>query len=325
MSLPQAAVSNVSSINKHELKRARLLIVDDDSHQVRFYLNGLSKLYQCSFSGKPDNALRIAKQFPQPDLIILDVVMPEINGFELCQMLKEDQLTAHIPVIFVSAQDDMDSKVKGFSLGCVDYIPKPVFIPEMEARISTHIKLKQQTQLLESLAYIDPLTEVSNRRKYNETMQREWARSVRYAQPLAMLIIDIDHFKLFNDFYGHGVGDDCLIKVAQQLKSLVHRPGDLFARVGGEEFVVLLADCGIEGAQKKAQEVINNMKVLNIANQGAPQHDRVTVSVGLAVAKPKNGDEPLALFQAADDALYEAKHCGRNQYKTSRILNGKQA
>ncbi|MBF7074363.1 diguanylate cyclase [Glaciecola sp. MH2013] len=325
MALTQTAQSTITPISSNEAKRARLLIVDDDSHQVRFYLNGLSKIYHCSFSGKAENALQLARQFPQPDLIILDVVMPEVNGFELCSMLKEDQLTAHIPVIFVSGQDDMDSKVKGFSLGCVDYIPKPVFIPEMEARISTHIKLKQQTQLLESLAYVDPLTEVSNRRKYNETIQREWARSIRYAQPLAMLIIDIDHFKQFNDFYGHGVGDDCLIKVASELKGVVHRPGDLFARIGGEEFVILLADCGIDGAEKKAQEVINVMGFLNIANQGAPRHDRVTVSIGVAVALPKAGDEALNLFQAADEALYEAKHRGRNQFKSSRFYNGKQA
>jgi diguanylate cyclase (GGDEF)-like protein len=304
------------------VKRSRLLIVDDDPTQLRFYLQGLNDVYHCQFATSASEAITFARQFPQPDLIILDVVIPNVNGFEICQMLKEDQLTAHIPVIFVSGQDDVDSKLKGFEQGCVDYISKPVLLPEMQARISTHIKLKQQTVLLESLAYTDPLTQVSNRRKYNESLQREWARSIRYSQPIAMLLMDIDYFKQFNDFYGHGVGDDCLIKISAHLKDLVNRPGDLFARIGGEEFIILLTDCDIDGALSKANEVLRTLSMLNIANQGAPSIDRVTMSIGVAVTVPQHNDEPLALFQAADEALYDAKHSGRNKYSVSKLMDG---
>ena len=307
---------------KSTVKRARLLIVDDDPTQLRFYLQGLNDVYHCQFATSASEAITFARQFPQPDLIILDVVIPNVNGFEICQMLKEDQLTAHIPVIFVSGQDDVDSKLKGFEQGCVDYISKPVLLPEIQARISTHIKLKQQTVLLESLAYTDPLTQVSNRRKYNESLQREWARSIRYSQPIAMLLMDIDYFKQFNDFYGHGVGDDCLIKISAHLKDLVNRPGDLFARIGGEEFIIMLTDCDIDGALSKANEVLRTLSMLNIANQGAPSIDRVTMSIGVAVTVPQHNDEPLALFQAADEALYDAKHSGRNKYSVSKLMDG---
>ncbi|MDT0583656.1 diguanylate cyclase domain-containing protein [Brumicola blandensis] len=309
---------------KSAVKRSRLLIVDDDPTQLRFYLQGLNDVYHCQFASSASEAVTFARQFPQPDLIILDVVLPDVNGFEICQILKEDQLTSHIPVIFVSGQDDVESKLKGFEHGCVDYISKPVLLPEMQARISTHIKLKQQTIMLESLAYTDPLTQVGNRRKYNETLQREWARSIRYGQPIAMLLMDIDYFKQFNDFYGHGVGDDCLIKICSHLRDLVNRPGDLFARIGGEEFVILLTDCGIEGALRKADEVLRTVSMLNIANQGAPKLDRVTLSIGVAVTTPKHQEEPLTLFQAADEALYEAKHSGRNKFSVSKLMDGTQ-
>lgn len=317
MQLKHVAANNIADLIDN--KKSRLLVVDDDPTQLRFYLQGLSKLYHCQFARSASDAISFARQFPQPDLIILDVVMPGLGGFEICRRLKEDQLTAHIPVIFASGIDDIDSKVKGFDLGCVDYITKPMLIPEMKARISTHLKLKRQAHLLESLAYLDPLTQVANRRKYNETMQREWSRSIRYAQPIVMLLIDIDYFKQFNDFYGHGVGDECLIKVACSLNSLSRRPGDLFARIGGEEFVLLLSDCDEVGAVIKAKEVLETISLLNMANQGAPNRDRVTVSVGVAVVKPLADEEPLALFQAADEALYDAKNTGRNKYSVANM------
>lgn len=312
MQLKEITIPHINALDV--VKKSRLLVVDDDPNQLRFYLHGLSKQYYCQFARTAHDAISYARQFPQPDLIILDVVIQDIGGFEICRLLKCDPLTSNIPVIFASGIEDTDVKIRGFDLGCVDYITKPVLVPEMNARISTHLKLKRQAHLLESLAYLDPLTQVPNRRQYNETIQREWSRSIRYAQPIAMILIDIDFFKQFNNFYGHGVGDDCLIKVAYHLHSLSRRPGDLFARIGGEEFVLILSDCDELGAVNKAEEVIETVSQLNIANQGAPNHDRVTVSVGIAVAKPKISEEPLSLFQAADEALYNAKNSGRNKY-----------
>jgi len=201
----------ITQLNISELdvaKKSRLLVVGDDPNQLRFYLHGLSKQYYCQFARTAHDAINYARQFPQPDLIILDVVMPDLGGFEICRLLKDDQVTANIPVIFASGAEDAESKARGFELGCVDCITKPVLVPEMNARISTHLKLQRQAHMLASLTYVDPLTQIPNRRQYNETMQREWSRSIRYAQSIAMLLIDIDFFKQFNGFYGHGVGDD---------------------------------------------------------------------------------------------------------------------
>ena len=315
MQLKQVKTHNYTHIV--DAKKSRLLVVDDDPTQLRFYLHGLSKQYHCQFARCANEAINFARQIPQPDLIILDVGMPDLGGFEICRLLKDDSRTAHIPVIFASGVDDIDIRVQGFAVGCVDYITKPVFIPEMKARISTHLKLQKQEHLLESLVYTDSLTQIANRRQYNETLQREWSRCIRYGQAISMLLIDIDFFKQFNDFYGHNVGDDCLIKIALNLNSLSRRPGDLFARIGGEEFVLLLSDCDETGAEAIAVEVMQTVSHLNIANQGAPNHDRVTVSIGVASISPKTGDEPLALFQIADEALYEAKNTGRNKYSFS--------
>ncbi len=312
MQLKEITTAHISALD--DVKKSRLLVVDNDPNQLRFYLQGLSKQYYCQFARTAHDAISYARQFPQPDLIIVDVVMPDLGGFEICRLLKCDPLTSNIPVIFASGIEDLDIKVRGFDLGCVDYITKPVLVPEMNARISTHLQLKRQAHILESLAYLDPLTQVPNRRQYNETLKREWSRSIRYAHPIAMILIDIDFFKQFNNFYGHGLGDDCLIKVAYHLNSLSRRPGDLFARIGGEEFVLLLSDCDELGAVNKAEEIIETVSQLNIANQGAPNHDRMTVSVGISVAKPKVSEEPLSLFQAADEALYNAKSSGRNKY-----------
>lgn len=307
-----------------EAIKSRILVVDDDPTQLRFYLQGLKDLYHCHFAKTANEAIVRARRFPQPDLILLDVIMPDLDGFEICRMLKEDQLTAHIPIIFASGQGDSDSKIKGFALGCVDYITKPVIIPEMKARISTHLKLTRQSHMLESLTYLDPLTQVANRRKYNETMQQEWLRSIRYNQPMTMLLMDIDYFKQFNDFYGHGVGNNCLVKIAHRLNFLSRRPGDLFARIGGEEFVLLLNDCDEIGAVGKAEEVLEIISLINIANQGAPNHDRITLSIGVATIRPRAGEEPIALFQAADEALYKAKHTGKNKYSQSQAVNDSQ-
>lgn len=221
---------------------------------LHFLLNRLSDNFVVSFASSAKEALSLVNQFPQPDLMLLDVVMPEIDGYEMCAMLKNDVNTRNIPVIFVTGMQDTSDKTKGFNAGAVDYITKPLEIAELEARVQTHIRLKEQSQYLESMAYFDPLTQVPNRRKYNEVLQREWARCIRYHHQMSMIIIDIDFFKLYNDHYGHAEGDNCLIAVSRLLEDQVGRPTDLFARIGGEEFVMLLPDCNAAGAMKKQKK-----------------------------------------------------------------------
>lgn len=310
------------SHNLHTQSRARLLLVDDDTTQLNFYMASLSRDYDCEFAKSAKEAMQVARNYPLPDLIVLDVEMPNVDGFKLCQNLKNDDITKEIPVMFVSASSDINAKTKGFQVGCVDYVTKPVLIPELQARINTHVKLRRQTQQLEALSYTDTLTGVANRRRYNEFLIREWQRCCRYNQALTLMIIDVDDFKAFNDFYGHTLGDQCLVKIAQKMNSLVQRPGDLFSRIGGEEFALLLTDCDQFGAALKAEELLKSIADLNIEHQSAPRNDRLTISAGVAICKPSPGDEPLYLFQAADEALFRSKHHGKNKWTLSESMRG---
>ena len=310
------------SHNLHSQSRARLLLVDDDSSQLNFYMASLSRDYDCEFAKSAKEAMQVSRSYPLPDLIVLDVEMPNVNGFELCRSLKNDDITKEIPVMFVSAASDINAKTKGFQVGCVDYVTKPVLIPELQARIDTHVKLRRQTQQLEALSYTDALTGVANRRRYNETLLREWQRCCRYTQALTLMIIDVDDFKAFNDFYGHTMGDQCLVKIARQMNGLVKRPGDLFSRIGGEEFALLLTDCDRFGASLKAEELLKSVANLNIEHQAAPRNDRLTISAGVAICTPSPGDEPLYLFQAADEALFRSKHHGKNKWTLSQSMAG---
>ena len=302
--------------------RARLLLVDDDSSQLNFYMASLSRDYDCEFAKSAKEALEVARNYPLPDLIVLDVEMPNVDGFELCKHLKSDDITREIPVMFVSASSDIGAKTAGFKAGCVDYVTKPVLIPELQARIDTHVKLRKQAQQLEAMSYTDALTGVPNRRRYNETLLREWQRCCRYTQALTLMIIDVDDFKAFNDFYGHSMGDQCLVKIALQLNNLVKRPGDLFSRIGGEEFALILTDCDRYGASLKADELLQTVRNLNIEHQAAPRSNRLTISAGVAICTPSPGDEPLYLFQAADEALFRSKHHGKNKWTLSQSMNG---
>lgn len=304
-----------------ESRLYRILVVDDSPVDLQFILNGLSDHYAVSFATSAKEAICLAHQFPQPDLILLDVVMPETDGYTTCSKLKNDVNTQNIPVIFVTNLQDTTDKTKGFNAGAVDYITKPLHLAELNARIQTHIRLKEQSQYFEFIANFDALTHVPNRRKYNETLHREWARCIRYEQPISIIIIDIDFFKQFNERHGHSEGDNCLIKVAQLLEKQGNRPTDLFARVGGEEFVMLLPDCDIKGAVIKAekmQAVINNAE---IPHGGVVGYTFLSVSLGVASISPNQSQDAISLFQQADDALFKAKRNGRNRIAIAQTNN----
>ena len=301
----------------------RILVVDDSPMDLHFLLNGLSDNFVVSFASSAKEALALANQFPQPYLMLLDVIMPEIDGYEMCAMLKNDINTRSIPVIFVTGMQDTSDKTRGFNAGAVDYITKPLEIAELEARVQTHIRLKEQSQYLESMAYFDPLTRVPNRRKYNEVLQREWSRCIRYHHQMSMIIIDIDFFKQYNEHHGHAEGDNCLIAVSRLLEHEGGRPTDLFARIGGEEFVMLLPDCNAAGAMKKAEKMQAVINEAQVPHEGLKEGKCVSVSMGVASTFPSHGQGALSLFQAADNALFAAKRDGRNCItisKTDTIL-----
>lgn len=296
---------------------ARVLIVDDDVATIRLMADALTGDYDIIIATTAQDGLHQAKQ-AQPDLILLDVVMPKIDGFALCKQLKSMDSTHRIPIIFVSALDAVNQQTKGFELGAVDYITKPVDTPILRARVQTHTRLYRQARQLESLAATDPLTGMANRRKFDEAIELELDRSQRNLQPLSLLIIDIDDFKAYNDFYGHGKGDDCLIAVARILLRSARRGIDLVSRLGGEEFGIILSDTDAAGARQRAEYIVDQFREARLPHAQARQRDFLTVSIGVLTARFDQVGRPCPpcreLIDSADSALYKAKAAGRNGY-----------
>jgi diguanylate cyclase (GGDEF)-like protein len=293
-------------------ERPRILVVDDQPANIQTLYQVLKGDYDVSMATDGSQALTQCLRRP-PDLVLLDVVMPGIDGFEVCKRLKADPATRDIPVIFVTARDSAEDEALGLEVGAVDFIAKPVSPPVVRARVRTHVALKRQTDLLRSLAFNDGLTGVANRRWFDERLQVEWLRCRRNQLPLSLILLDLDHFKPFNDRYGHQAGDDCLRAVAAAMKSRLGRPADLLARYGGEEFVCLLPETPLDGARAKADDLGRAVFELQIAHADAVAAPVVTISRGVATLLPTADHGPLELLQRADEMLYAAKRDGRNR------------
>ena len=291
-----------------------ILVVDDVPTNVQILAEALSAVYRIKVAGNGHDALEIAQREPHPDLILLDVMMPDMDGFEVCRRLKADLRTQKIPVIFATAMSSMSDEERGLNLGAVDYITKPFVIPIAKARIRNHIRLKQQADRLEALSLLDALTDIPNRRRYDESLASEWARAKRDRTPLSLIMIDIDHFKKYNDYYGHGAGDVCLQRVATELAEGVVRPGDVVARYGGEEFVVILPDTDKDSAGQIAERLRERIEKLNLAHAYSETKSVITISAGVAT-QTELGEclSSIMLHDSADKALYMAKAGGRNR------------
>jgi diguanylate cyclase (GGDEF)-like protein len=296
--------------------RPRLLIVDDQPLNIRL----LNQVFQgeCEVFAATSGADALAFcQTQLPDLILLDVVMPGLDGYEVCRRLKRDPRTRDIPVVFVTAQSDTAEEEDGLAAGAVDFIAKSASANVMRARVNTLMTLKHQTDLLRSMARIDGLTGLANRRHFDEKLDAEWRRCGRSGTPLSLILIDLDHFKLFNDCYGHQAGDACLRQVAACLKGEFTRSHDLVARYGGEEFVCVLPETPLAGAEAKAHTLEGAIRDLGIVHEKTEVPGGiVTISLGVAVAVPTVGDDCASLILSADRSLYMAKGAGRGQVKS---------
>jgi diguanylate cyclase (GGDEF)-like protein len=295
--------------------RATILIVDDQPANIHALAKLLKADYRVITATNAAKTLELARRDPKPDLILLDILMPDQDGYATCRALKADEATHAIPVIFVSALDQDQDEAKGLQLGAADYISKPFNPAIVRARVHNQVSLKLKTDLLERIALQDGLTEIPNRRYFDRKLVEEWNRQSRHQRPLALLMIDIDHFKLYNDHYGHGAGDDCLRRVAQALAKVPTRSADLVARYGGEEFVVLLPETEASGARKVAERMRAAIRALAIPHAHSPVADQVTLSIGASLHQAQQpATNAEVLKQAADQALYQAKQAGRDRF-----------
>lgn len=251
--------------------RPRILIVDDDD-VVRDLIGALLgphyDISTCATAAATIEALAsAAKNRTLPDLIMLDVGLPDSDGFSLCRQIKSQPGLVNIPVLFVTSRTDPIDETAAFDIGAVDYVVKPFNPAVVRARVRMHAELKRARDELERLAYIDGLTGAFNRRAFDDAFDREWRRLARTGDVMSIILCDVDFFKLYNDSYGHGAGDECLRQVGAALRAKVRRPGDMLARYGGEEFVALLPETGLNGAVELAAGFNAAIVALGIAHR----------------------------------------------------------
>lgn len=321
-------------------KGEKILVVDDQLDNLNLLSTILNlQGYEVEVFDRGESALETVQARP-PDVILLDICMPGIDGFEVCRRIKDNPNTKDIPIIFVSSLDEAKDKSQAFKSGGNDYITKPFQVEEVIIRVENQLQISrlkaelkaknarleqelaryqiveeellQLNQELIKLAAIDSLTQIANRHTFEEALTREWRRGQREGQALSLIICDIDYFKLYNDTFGHQAGDICLQKVAQTILNTVKRPADLVARYGGEEFVVILPQTPANNALKVAEKIRKRIEQLSLPHPQSLISDRVSISLGVTSIIPQPIYTKNQLLVTADKALYKAKKQGRN-------------
>ncbi len=331
-----------------------ILLVDNNPYGLSHLTTTLNrKGYQMKKALDGNKAINIAQE-TQPDLILLDLDTPPVNGYQVCSSLKDSDRTNQIPIIFFSDSHEQTDIVKAIEIGGVDYIAKPFYLKEVVARIERQLEIQRLQQLLQQqnillqqqntllqkeierrievelalrqanqelhrLATIDNLTQIPNRRQFDQYLKQEWRRLTREKAVLSLILLDIDYFKRYNDSKGHQAGDNCLQKIAKAIAKSVQRPADLVARYGGEEFAVILPHTDLEGAIYIANKIKIAVKNLQLEHPFSDTSQLVTISQGISSTIPVTETSPESLIYDADLALYQAKSQGRDQLKV-RIL-----
>lgn len=299
-------------------ERFKVLIVDDDTSNLNILNHILKPQYKVYVAKSGEQAIKRAHE-DLPDLILLDVLMPDKDGYEVLIELKNSDQTRMIPVIFITGLIGVENEEKGFFLGAVDYITKPFNNSIVLARVRTHLQIVRQIRTIERLCMIDALTDIPNRRSFDDGMDLEWNRSIRERMPISLLFIDVDHFKAYNDTYGHPQGDILLQTLAREIQSTLRRVTDRVFRYGGEEFTVILPNTSYPAAPNVAEGIRGNVAQTKIASVNTGEVTNITVSIGVASALPKVGDKLSEFIQIADDAMYESKTAGRNRV-SARVM-----
>jgi diguanylate cyclase (GGDEF)-like protein len=289
----------------------KILIIDDSPVQTEFLSSILRGEHELTACHTAEEGLRAAKE-GNFALILLDVIMPEMDGFTLLRELKATDLTRYIPVILLTSLTDIQFEEQGLLLGAVDYVTKPFNPVIIKARVNTHIQLYHYQMQFRQQAMIDELTGVANRRRYEDGSTARWNEAVRFNLPFSICMFDIDKFKLYNDTFGHPAGDQVIAAVAKTVSTYFQRSTDLFARYGGEEFVAVFVGTAAESAFEFMKSVRQAVENLHIPHN-SPVSPWVTVSIGGVTVTPKVGNDFNTCLKLADTMLYDAKRFGRNQ------------
>ena len=306
----------------------RILLVDDaqlERMQLQIRLKQLGHEVETAASGQ--EALERYPHF-EPELVLLDISMPDMDGFEVAAKIRERYLEDWIPIIFLSSHDEPEMIAKAIQAGGDDYLVKPVNKIVLQSKLiamqriahmrrelkQASAQLKEANKALQHQANEDGLTKLFNRRYMDDTLSDLVQWHGRHQIPFALILLDVDHFKAYNDNYGHTQGDQCLIDLAQFLDVMFIRSGEYVGRYGGEEFVIFISKCDIVEAEKHAARVNTGVFDLNLKHEHSSTADRVTLSLGVISVIPSGGEPINELYESADKLLYQAKRKGRNQY-----------
>ena len=312
--------------------RHKILIVDDTTANIEILYKILHGEYDVYFAKNGRDGIKVVQR-EMPDLILLDIMMPEMDGYQVCTQLKADPLTASIPVIFITAMGSEEDETKGLDCGAIDYLTKPISPPIVRARVRNHLELKRSRDTLEALgrelvdknlelkklAREDGLTGLANRRHFNEILEAEIKRAYRTRQFLSLILCDVDYFKRFNDFYGHVAGDKCLQVIGATLLSTFMRAGDLPARYGGEEFAVILPETTPDSAEKLAEKLRQKVVARAIPHAQSDALEVVSFSIGVVGAQVTRERNAEWFISTADRALYDSKENGRNRVTAAEV------
>jgi len=294
-----------------EAKKNSLLIVDDVNANIRILTNILGSDYFIYTATDGMEAIEKAKSY-MPDIILLDILMPEMDGYETLKVIKKTPVISKIPVIFITGLDSDEDEEKGLSLDAVDYITKPFSQTVVKLRIRNQMQIINQMRMIESMSLFDQLTKLPNRRNFDERLNIEWKQAIREKTPISLLLMDLDKFKQINDIYGHQQGDIVLQTVSSIFTKALKRPGDMAARWGGEEFIILMPNTPKDGAVDIAENIRLKVEETVIQRNDGPKMN-VTISIGINSIIPSIDNTIDNFISEADKQLYAAKAAGRNK------------
>ncbi|MEH6472083.1 MAG: diguanylate cyclase [Halopseudomonas sp.] len=297
-----------------ELKPKQSLLLVGAGIEQRCDVTELRAAYQIELADDVEGAKKWFKeQTCLPDMVVIDFVTQGDSGLRYCSTLRSDPDHRNTALILLLSSPDQELELSCFDAGATDVMFDLSNPKICQARLDLQLRMKRSAVLLASLARLDYLTELPNRREFDRKIEEEWLRARRKGSELGVVLIDIDHFKLYNDNYGHSMGDDCLRQVARAMAKGLRRPADLLARYGGEEFVAVLPETGLEGSRVVAETMIQAVRDVCLPHAHSSAADCVTISAGVSSMVPTNDATPRSLSELADAALYKAKESGRNR------------